>query len=69
MWKYVSHVPAPVKKPQGFKRKSEVADKEVLNLTGGLFPIKLVDNVKQVNIEKRSINITLRRWRSGFVCR
>ncbi len=30
------------------KRKSEVTDKEVLNLTRGLFPLKIVDGAKQV---------------------
>jgi hypothetical protein len=47
LWKYLPHVPS--KKPIGFKRKSEVTDKEVLNLTGGLFPLKLVDNNKIVS--------------------
>lgn len=47
VWKYLPHVPA--KKQVGFKRKSEVTDKEVLNLTGGLFPLKLVDQTKKVN--------------------
>lgn len=49
MWKYISYVPNTTKKAvPGVKRKSEVADKEVLNLTGGLFPLKLVDPVKDV---------------------
>lgn len=48
VWKYLPHVPA--KKPIGFKRKSEVTDKEVLNLTGGLFPLKLVDTAKIVSL-------------------
>jgi hypothetical protein len=47
LWKYLPHVPQ-VKKQIVLKRKSEVTDKEVLNLTGGLFPIKLVDNAKNV---------------------
>lgn len=45
------HVPNTTKKPSPIiKRKSEVTDKEVLNLTGGLFPLKLVDAAKEVNI-------------------
>ena len=47
LWKYLPHVPS--KKPIGFKRKSDETDKEVLNLTGGLFPLKLVDNNKIVS--------------------
>jgi hypothetical protein len=48
LWKYLPHVPN-VKKSAVIKRKSEVTDKEVLNLTGGLFPIKLVDTSKNVS--------------------
>ena len=51
LWKYLQHVPNPNKKPNPvIKRKSEVTDKEVLNLTGGLFPLKLVDPAKEVHI-------------------
>lgn len=51
LWKYLQHVPNPTKKPNPvIKRKSEVTDKEVLNLTGGLFPLKLVDQAKDVSI-------------------
>lgn len=46
VWKYMPHIPS--KKTNPFKRKSEVTDKEVLNLTGGLFPLKLVDPIKNV---------------------
>lgn len=48
LWKYLPHIPQPVKKSTPLKRKSEVTDKEVLNLTRGLFPIKIVDGAKQV---------------------
>lgn len=49
LWKYLQHVPNPNKKANPvIKRKSEVTDKEVLNLTGGLFPLKLVDPAKDV---------------------
>jgi len=47
VWKYLPHI--PTKKANPFKRKSEVTDKEVLNLTGGLFPLKLVDPIKNVH--------------------
>ena len=47
VWKYLPHIPN--KKAMPFKRKSEVTDKEVLNLTGGLFPLKLVDPIKAVS--------------------
>ena len=49
LWKYLPHVPNTVKKNNPIlKRKSEVTDKEVLNLTGGVFPIKIVDPAKDV---------------------
>lgn len=50
VWKYLPHVPSPTKKPINLKKKSEVTDKEVLNLTGGLFPLKLVEQSKNVSI-------------------
>ncbi len=48
LWKYLPHIPQPGKKIVPLKRKSEVTDKEVLNLTRGLFPLKIVDGAKQV---------------------
>lgn len=48
-WKYLPHVPVNLKKPLSAKRKVEMADKEVLNLTGGLFPITLVDSIQNVH--------------------
>jgi hypothetical protein len=48
LWKYLPHVPQPGKKPTPLKRKSEVTDKEVLNLTRGMFPMKIIDGAKQV---------------------
>ena len=49
LWKYLQHVANPNKQANPvIKRKSEVTDKEVLNLTGGLFPLKLVDPAKDV---------------------
>ena len=48
LWKYLPHVPQPGKKPNPLKRKSEVTDKEVLNLTRGMFPMKIIDGAKQV---------------------
>lgn len=62
VWKYLPHV--PVKKTIGFKRKSEVTDKEVLNLTGGLFPLKLVDTAKVVS---RHLARTLRATRKSII--
>ena len=46
--KYLPHIPQPAKKVNPLKRKSEVTDKEVLNLTRGMFPLKIIDGAKQV---------------------
>lgn len=67
VWKYLQHVPNPNKKPNPtLKRKSEVTDKEVLNLTGGLYPLKLVDSVKNVLLPSRSP--PSRKWTTGSTC-
>lgn len=63
VWKYLPHVPS--KKPIGFKRKSEVTDKEVLNLTGGLFPLKLVDNNKMVRHLSIRKQLRTSKWNTG----
>lgn len=48
LWKYLPHIPQTAKKSNPLKRKSEVTDKEVLNLTRGMFPMKIIDGAKQV---------------------
>lgn len=67
LWKYLPHVPN-VKKSAVIKRKSEVTDKEVLNLTGGLFPIKLVDNTKNVPTTLPRMHRISNLWTTGFEC-
>jgi len=66
LWKYLPHVPPTNKKQVGLKRKSEVTDKEVLNLTGGLFPIKLVDPSKSVQQTSLRILHKLRNLTIGW---
>lgn len=71
MWSYLPHVPNTTKKPNPIaKRKSEVTDKEVLNLTGGLFPLKLVDAAKEVYAYGYGLRIVwpLSRQGVGFTC-
>jgi hypothetical protein len=65
LWKYLPHVPQ-VKKSIVLKRKSEVTDKEVLNLTGGLFPIKLIDTAKNVMSPLSRTLCYFKSWNTGL---